>query len=62
VLEEKVFKSNKMSVDLLDRMKRLQLDVGFYNPVKQDQIDKTLGDYINASKDRAALKVLFIRD
>ena len=61
-LEERVFKSNKISLDLLEDVKRLQMDVGFYHPMKLDPIDIRLGEFINASPDRAALKVLFIRD
>lgn len=61
-LEQKVYKSNKISLDLLADIKKLQLDVGFYYPVETDPIDVALGDYINVSADRSALKVLFVRE
>lgn len=71
-LEEKVYKSNKISLDLMAQVKSLKLgyDVttswaavgGIYEPVRTDQIDVALADYINWSPYRHPLSRLFVRE
>ena len=47
-MEEKVYKSNKISLDLLKEIKRLEFEMGFYYPaVKHDSVDNALADFIN---------------
>lgn len=62
-MEEKVYKSNKISLDLLKEIKRLEFEYGFYYPgVKSDNIDVELARFINSNPERPALKSLFIRE
>ena len=71
-LEEKVYKSNKISLDLMAQVKQMQLNLnyldnwarvgGFYQPVKKDEIDEVLAEYINWSPHRHALSQLFERE
>lgn len=61
-MEEKVYKSNKISLDLLKEIKRLEFEYGFYYPsVKNDSIDIELARFINSNPERPALKSLFVR-
>jgi hypothetical protein len=73
-LEEKVYKSNKISLELLGQLKNAQLEIEqlhsyvkdirkkitVYVPAKNDVIDRKLADYINSS-DYEHLKILFLR-
>lgn len=71
-LEEKVYKSNKISLDLMAQIKSMRLGYpyahpywakgGVYTPVKSDQIDVALAEYINWSPHRYPLSVLFERE
>ena len=62
-MEEKVYKSNKISLDLLKEIKRLEFEYGFYYPaVKSDSIDIELARFINSNPERPALKSLFVRE
>jgi hypothetical protein len=61
-METKVFKSNKVSLDLIADIKRMQMDVGFYIPEKNDRIDTLLADFINNSRDKQALKLMFVKN
>ena len=62
-MEEKVYKSNKISLDLLKEIKRLEFEYGFYYPaVKSDSIDIELARFINSNVERPALKSLFVRE
>ena len=68
-MEEKVYKSNKISLDLLKEVKdmevyiqKLQLQLGYYKPVAGDQIDILLAEFINNQFERPALKTLFVRE
>jgi hypothetical protein len=62
-MEEKVYKSNKISLDLLKEIKRMEYEYGFYYPgVKSDKIDQLLAAYINSTPERPALKSLFVRE
>ena len=62
-MEEKVYKSNKISLDLINQLKIAEMELGYiYVPVKTDQIDCKLAEYINWSTARPALKSLFTRE
>jgi chromosome segregation ATPase len=75
-MEEKVYKSNKISLDLLKEVKEMEVHIngleghirnlefqlGFYNPVKGDAIDIKLAEFINNAPERPALKSLFVRE
>lgn len=62
-MEEKVYKSNKISLDLLKEIKRLEYEYGFYYPaVKSDVIDVELAKFINSNPERPSLKSLFVRE
>lgn len=75
-MEEKVYRSNKISLELLKQLKdaegeiqRLQqliLDIkqrtAVYIPVRNDTIDRHLAEYLNNFPDRARLKIMFMRE
>ena len=75
-LEDKVFKSNKTSLDLLQNLRDCELEVetlkqyvidlkariAVYIPVKGDDIDKKLAEYVNNYPDRQKLKIMFMRE
>jgi len=75
-LEDKVFKSNRTSLELLQQLKDAELEVdtlkqyiidlksriAVYIPVKDDQIDRRLAEYINNFPDRQKLKIMFMRE
>jgi len=62
-MEEKVYKSNKISLDLINQLKIAEMELGYiYVPVKTDAIDCKLAEYINWSTARPALKSLFTRE
>ena len=76
VLEDKVYKSNCNSLELLNSLKQCELEVetlksyildlksriAVYIPVANDQIDRRLAEYINNYPDRTKLKVMFMRE
>ena len=71
-MEEKVYKSNKISLELLKQLKDAEVEIetlksyivdlkakvpdNYYLPLKNDVIDRRLADYINKSSDRSNLK------
>ena len=75
-LEDKCYKANKTSLDLLQTVRELEgeietlklyvLDlkgrIAVYIPVRNDPIDAKLAEYINSYPDRKKLKVMFMRD
>lgn len=75
-LEDKVYKSNKCSLDLLSSLKNAESEVetlkqyildlksriAVYIPVKDDIIDRRLAEYINNYPDRTKLKIMFMRE
>ena len=75
-LEDKVYKANAVSLELLNALKSTELEVetlkqyiidlksriAVYIPVKDDQIDKRLAEYINNYPDRQKLKIMFMRE
>jgi hypothetical protein len=68
-LEEKVYKSNKISLDLLAQVKHLKLGLDFfgqyyqvYKGDKYDTIDKALEEYINWSPYKIPLSNLFQKE
>ena len=75
-MEEKVYKSNKISLELLKQLKDAEVEletlkqyvidlkgrIAVYLPVKGDILDRKLAEYINAYPERDNLKVLFSRD
>ena len=76
VLEDKVFKSNKTSLELLSNLRDREIEVetlkayiidlkariAVYIPVKDDSIDRKLAEYINNYPDRQKLKIMFMRE
>ena len=75
-LEDKVYKSNKVSLELLQTLKDSELEIetlkqyivdlksriAVYIPVKDDNIDHRLAEYINNYPDRSKLKIMFMRE
>lgn len=75
-LEDKVYKSNKTSLDLLTNLRDCELEVetlkqyvidlksriAVYIPIKGDEIDKKLAEYVNNYPDRQKLKIMFMRE
>ena len=75
-LEDKCYQANKVSLDLLQNVRDLEAEVetlkayiidlksriAVYIPVKADNIDKKLAEYINNYPDRQRLKIMFMRE
>lgn len=75
-MEEKVYKSNKISLEILKELKESEVEIGalqqyivdlkqriaVYIPVKEDQIDRKLAEYINNYPERNKLKIMFMRE
>lgn len=75
-LEEKIYKANKTSLELLKQLKEsenevealknyvmeLKSRIAVYIPVKDDPIDKKLAEYINNYPERSKLKIMFMRE
>jgi hypothetical protein len=75
-MEEKIFKSNKISLELLKQLKDAEVEieclkqytadlkgrVAVYIPVPDDALDKRLADYINNYPDAKKLRLMFTRD
>ena len=75
-LEEKVFKANKTSLELLKQLKEAEVEIetlknyiidlkqriAVYIPVKGDTIDNKLAEFINNYPDRQRLKIMFMRE
>ena len=75
-LEEKVYKANKTSLELLKQLKDAECEIetlkqyvidlkqriAVYIPVKEDQVDKRLAEFINNYPERAKLKIMFMRE
>ena len=75
-LEDKVYKSNKVALELLQSLKDAELEVetlkqyvmdlksriAVYIPVRDDLIDRRLAEYINNYPDRQKLKIMFMRE
>lgn len=75
-LEDKVYKSNVTSLQLLEQLKGMECEIetlkqyiidlksriAVYIPVKNDAVDKRLAEYINNYPDRQKLKVMFMRE
>lgn len=75
-LEEKVYKANKITIELLKQLKddeyeitdlkehirELRTKVPLYCAVKGDPIDRRLAEYINNYREKHKLKILFVRE
>jgi hypothetical protein len=75
-LEEKVYKAQKSSMAILkqladaeeeiETLKQYIIDlkarIAVYIPVKDDQIDKKLAEFINNYPERQKLKIMFMRE
>ena len=75
-MEEKVYKSNKISLELLKQLKDAEVEIGslqqyiidlkqriaVYIPMKDDAVDKKLAEYINNYPERSKLKIMFMRE
>ena len=75
-LEEKVYKANKTSLELLRQLKDAEVEIetlknyiielkqriAVYIPVKDDVIDRKLAEFINNYPERQKLKIMFMRE
>ena len=75
-MEEKVYKSNKISLELLKQLKDAELEIqtlqqyiidlksriAVYIPIKDDMIDRKLAEFINNYPERSKLKIMFMRE
>jgi len=64
-MEEKVYKANRISLELLEQLNsQIIIEYGslIYYPVKSDEIDCQLADYLNNYPDRSKLLVMFVRE
>ena len=75
-MEEKVYKFNKISLELLKQLKDAEVEIAtlqqyivdlkqriaVYIPIKDDQIDKKLAEFINNYPERSKLKIMFMRE
>ena len=75
-LEEKVYKANKTSLDLLNQLKEseeeieglkryiieLKMKSNIYIPANDDIIDHKLAEFINNYPERNKLKIMFLRE
>eukprot|EP00347_Sterkiella_histriomuscorum_P021380 403334174 len=75
-LEEKVYKANKTSLELLRQLKDAEIEIetlknyiielkqriAVYIPAKDDAIDRRLAEFINNYPDRQKLKIMFLRE
>lgn len=76
MMEEKVYKSNKISLELLKQLKDAEIEISslqqyiidlkqriaVYIPMKDDGVDRKLAEYINNYPDRSKLKIMFMRE
>ena len=75
-LEDRVLEANNTSLDLLKRIRNLELEgdtlknyiidlkarVAIYIPIKDDPIDHKIAEFINNYPDRNKLKIMFMRE
>ena len=75
-MEEKVYKSNKISLELLKQLKDAEVEINqlhacvtdlkqrtaVYIPFKDDHVDKKLAEFINNYPERNKLKIMFTRE
>lgn len=75
-LEEKIYKANKTSLELLRQLREAEAEIdalrqyiidlrsriAVYIPVKEDIIDRKLAEYINNYPERNKLKIMFMRE
>lgn len=75
-LEDKVYRANKTSLELLRQLKDAEIEIetlknyiielkqriAVYIPAKDDPIDKRLAEFINNYPDRQKLKIMFLRE
>ncbi len=75
-LEEKVYKANKTSLELLKQLKESEMEIetlknyildlkqriAVYIPARDDAIDKKLAEFINNYPERQKLKIMFLRE
>jgi len=75
-LEDKVYKANKTSLELLRQLKDAEVEIetlknyiielkqciAVYIPVKDDPVDKRLAEFINNYPERQKLKIMFMRE
>ena len=76
MMEEKVYKSNRISLELLKQLKDAELEIAalkayiidlksriaIYIPMKSDPVDLKLAEFINNYPERAKLKIMFMRE
>lgn len=75
-MEEKVYKSNKISLELLRQLKDAEVEIAtlqqyivdlkqriaVYIPVRDDPTDRKLAEFINNYPERSKLKIMFMRE
>jgi hypothetical protein len=74
ILEEELYESKLMQLELLDNIKLLedqiseltikleQASFGIYHAKKSDKIDEALGSFLNKYPERENLKIMFLRE
>ena len=73
-LEEELYESKTMQLELLDNIKMLEEQIdelqiklerasyGIYHAKRSDKIDEALGSYLNKFPERDQLKIMFLRE
>ena len=75
-LESRTYKSNQVGLELLTQVRDLTEEVetlkvyildlkqkiAFYVPIKNDDVDCKLADFVNNYPDRVKLKIMFVRE
>ena len=75
-MEEKIYKSNKISLELIKQLKDAEVEIdclkkyvldlknriAVYVPANDDPVDKRLAEYINNYPERKNLKIMFMRE
>lgn len=75
-MEEKIYKSNKISLELIKQLKDAEVEidclkqyimdlkarVAVYIPVQDDPVDKRLAEFINNYPEKKKLRLMFLRE
>lgn len=75
-MEEKIYKSNKISLELIKQLKDAEVEidclkqyiidlkarVAVYIPVQDDALDKRLAEFINNYPEKSKLRLMFMRE
>ena len=75
-LEQRVYETNQVSLELLKQIKDMQTEmaqlkvyavelkakVAVYIPIKNDPVDEKLAEFVNNYPDRQQLRIMFLRE